>query len=497
MVAVAACVAALAPLELLALDVPKAQLEFIALTEQDLAAAAGTSYAVEQDALFASTELEQRLDLAKRLVAIAFEGFGDSHRYTAIALTNLATVQYESGEFPAAAENYEAAVARHEKADGTLVSEDLINALLGVASTAVVLGEYDDVIAAYERAIHVSHVNLGPSNLEQAAYVDALSRTHYAADDFKTALALQDKVARLYERQFDRDPDSLEGKDQWFTALEQRAKWYAEGGDLNRSFIAYRRLERTLAKAYGKHDPRLITPIMARAQIIAIALDSPSQRRRQTSVERTQKIANWERACMRGECPGGFIAYQQRAVAQPWNEPLGANSETLRQGRSAVAKALRIARKNPDDPGLLANTLVKKGDWLTLINEYSRARRAYKQAWSLLDETPDLHDLRDKLFAQPTLIARSAQVPVDLFGPSTAVPKSDAEQSASAQVLFDLDYRGRPKEVKVVSVTPKNAIDRNILRGLKRFRFRPAIIEGVPQPATAVPYEHTYIIKAR
>ncbi|MEL6200669.1 MAG: tetratricopeptide repeat protein, partial [Pseudomonadota bacterium] len=282
--------------------------EFLEITEEERISPPGAELELLQNSFRTSlTDDPQRAqELAKEIVALAATTFGEDHKNLSRALTNLAIVQFNNKEYATSIENYRSAIVARERADGTLVDPELINPLRGLAASFMALNEIDAAIPIYERAIHITHVNEGPSNLDQVPVIDALSRAYFFQGDLDTASDLQDTIFRLKQRRFDEESDG------YIDALAQRARWYVALGNSAEAVQVYRRLERSISKKYGDDSPRLIAPLVS--------------------------LAN---AAVRIE---------------DFGEP------AVNEGRRAMARAVRIARERADeDTERFARTLVEQG----------------------------------------------------------------------------------------------------------------------------------------
>ena len=435
----AALTCAALPLTLTAAEVAPAVPEFIDITETALATPLGADLDALQNEFRANVgvDAQRALELAKEIVALTAQAYGEDHANLARALTNLAIVQAENTEYAAAIENYRAAIISRERVDGTLVDGELINPLRGLASAFMALNEIDAAIPVYERAIHISHVNEGPNNLDQVEIIDALSRAYFFQGDLDTASDMQDTIFRLRQRRFS------EESDQYIDALIQRATWYSRLGDYEEAVQAYRRLERSISKKHGSDSPRLIEPLVALA---------------------TAAISITE-------------------LGEP----------AINEGRRAMARAVRIARENgEEDPERLARTLVKQGDWLSRLNLMRNSRLPYREAWRTMDANPELHALRDELFGSPVPILR---VPFrSIYGQRVNEPADAARfpQRGYADVAFDVDPLGRPLNVRIVGGNPPGLMDGHLRRQIRRFRFRPAFRGGQPVVYTGLAYRHPF-----
>lgn len=423
-------------------DIVTAVPEFIEFTEADAITPTSAKLAAAQEALRMSRDgpPASAIASAKDVVALAREAFGDAHDNVASALTNLAIVQAENADFEAAVQNYTTAIDIRERASGTIVSAELINPLLGLAGAYMSLGDIDQAIPVFERAIHISHVNEGPENLDQVEIVGALSRAHFFNGDLDTADDLQDAVFRLRARRSD------DNFDQYLDALRDRAGWYARLRKSSDAIRYYRRLVRAISRQYGDEDPRLIEPLLAIA-------DAASMYNHLHDL--------W----------GGYAA-----------------------GRLSAARAVRIARANADDDSArLARVLTDQGDWFTARYNGRRARPPYQEAWRILDGDPALHGLRDELFAAPELILRTRLRPVYGVREDASILRSDRFTAEGYVVVtFDVDPLGRPRNVRVTDADPAGLMDQHLRYQVRQFRYRPAFEGGRPRAFEGVTYRHGF-----
>jgi periplasmic protein TonB len=56
----------------------------------------------------------------------------------------------------------------------------------------------------------------------------------------------------------------------------------------------------------------------------------------------------------------------------------------------------------------------------------------------------------------------------------------DAHQSGSVTVEFTVDTKGQPRDVRVIEATPAGVFDRAATDAVKRWRYQPAVFDGVP-----------------
>ena len=417
--------------------------ELIELTAADMNTPGGVALAQAQDAYRASLggDPERTLRAASDVVARSSQHFGNSHVYYALALTNLAIQQLAMDDYAASTANFEAAVLAHERAEPSALSERLVNPLHGLASAYMGAGQIEDAIAAYERAVHFTHVNEGPNNLAQVDLVNALSEAYFALGDFREANRIHDRIFLLQKRK-------LGGDEQMLDALEARARWAKRVKDVDTASKSYQDMVAIIAAEGGENDPRLIDPLIDFAYV-SVLRDTGRFARRRANL----------------------------------------NQEALR----ATRRAVRVAGNNVDkDPALLARTLVRQADWMLFMNMRKSARASYREAWSLLTANPALLAVRDELFAEPEAIYRATmdrvydQPEVDAFDLRTYPGEGYVE------LRYNVSKKGTAVDIEITDSKPAGLLDVHVYRTLEDFVFRPVHRDGVPAKHEGLTYRHEF-----
>ncbi|MEO1596792.1 MAG: hypothetical protein AAFS02_16250 [Pseudomonadota bacterium] len=391
---------------------------------------------------------EQALPLAKDVVSLATEAFGNEDPRVGMALTNLAIVQADTRDYAAAIENYTAAITSLERATGSASAAEIEIPLRGLADAYMAIDAVEDAIPLYERAILITHVNEGPSNLDQIPTAASLSRAWLILGKNRRATAIQESIYRLQQRNMDETSDGYVG------ALMQRAQWYEGVRDFYAAAKSYRRAAQTLANNADATDARRIEPLMA------FAFSAPQSA--------TSPLSGIDR---------------------------GGRSMTfvVLEARRAVDEAVRIARIHAgEDPTLLPLTLVAQGDWAMLLGRRILAWRAYREAWALLDADPALHRVRDDLFAEPTLLSG---VRFDRVYSSGLLPPANDEdypQRGFVELNYNVSVGGAPVNIDIADSEPAGLLDGQVYRGMRRFVFRPAFKDGRPVKHTGMTYRHQF-----
>ena len=137
--------------------------------------------------------------LAKKIVEISIQSYGRDSRGTATALTNLATLQSENSEYVAAIQNLSAAINIVERVENKL-SMSLLYPLNEMGRLQMQAGQTDLAKKTWTRAIHISHVNLGPHNFEQVESLQAIERLLVASGKNRKARKVRRRIRELLSR---------------------------------------------------------------------------------------------------------------------------------------------------------------------------------------------------------------------------------------------------------------------------------------------------------
>jgi len=162
------------------------------------------------DARIAGTTQEADV-LAKQIVEVSIRSYGRDSKGTARALTNLASLQVSNDENTAAIQNLSAAIDIIESVENNL-SLDLISPLTAMGSAQQQAGNAELAQLSWNRAVHISHVNLGPHNYQQIETLYSLSRLLIEAGENKAANKMRRRIAYLQSRDpAQSDLDTLPG----------------------------------------------------------------------------------------------------------------------------------------------------------------------------------------------------------------------------------------------------------------------------------------------
>lgn len=151
------------------------------------------------DARVAGTAEEADV-LAKQIVQVSILSYGRDSKDTAKALVNLASLQVTHEENTAAIQNLTAAIDIVERVENNL-SLDLISPLNAMGAAQLQAGNDELAKEAWFRAVHISHVNLGPHNYQQIETLQAIGQVYIADGKNKKAKKIRRRIKYLQSRE--------------------------------------------------------------------------------------------------------------------------------------------------------------------------------------------------------------------------------------------------------------------------------------------------------
>ncbi len=132
------------------------------------------------------------------------------------------------------------------------------------------------------------------------------------------------------------------------------------------------------------------------------------------------------------------------------------------------------------------NSLLALGDWYLMTNKEARAFGYYQHAYRVAEKDPNSD--ANALFGTPTLLyfprPRDPKVP-------EAAPKESFEEGF-VELGYDVDHRGEIKRLRTLQSQPKGMMDFNVRSSARVARYRPRIVNGLPQPTSEQRFRHKF-----
>ena len=342
--------------------------------------------------------------LAKEIVELSISVNGFNSRKSATALTNLAVAQHGMEDYASAILNYTAAIGIVERLEDMLAS-DLINPLRGLGAAYFATGRPDLAKNSFDRAIHISHVNEGPHNLDQIEILLSLAETSLATGDTKDAINIQKRIFYLQARNIEKDSVDI------IPALRTRAAWQRRMHAYEEERFTWRRIIKILQSEQGKESLSLIEPLtsIANSYLTVVYINVPIR-------------------------------------SQPG----------ILSGEPYLKRAVRISERNPESTlQIRGDAKLELADYHILTDRATRGHKLYLDVWNLLSEDESLLAMRTSTL-ESGLVLRDIYPPTMLADKSATAGVNKPEDYLSGTVLFSytVNTRGRATNIRLVEADP-------------------------------------------
>jgi tetratricopeptide (TPR) repeat protein len=390
--------------------------------------------------------------LAERLVQLTEEQFGADELALTNPLTNLATVNYKLGNYPAAIENYQRTL-RILQAKSTLADKAQIRPLHGLGISFLGANDPESAVVALKRAADLSRNTDGLFNIGQVEFIDALIDAYAATGRLAEAEKESQYAMRVEEAAYGRN--SLKLLDRY----DKLARWYESDRRYTTERSVYDRALTVLAKNAPPNDLRKVAPLRGIARSF-----------------RLEAFYGVEGA----DSGSTFNAANNGA-------PVFAEGSQQRRGESSLTAALEVVESStPVDQGLRGLVLTDLGDWYLTSNALRRAYDSYAEAWKALSQAGDT-----KLLEVPRVLANRPSISsVD----RSQLDPSEAQLKA-VELHFKVDRDGRVDDVTSPTTDVPDAIVKNSMASMKRSRYAPRIENGAAVPTSDVVFVERVLIK--
>ncbi len=384
--------------------------------------------------------------LGKQIVELTIRSYGLDSEESASALTNLAIAQHGMRDFESAIVNYNSAIGIIERIDNRL-SRDLVNPLRGLGSAQLSAGRPDLARDAFNRAVHVSHVNDGPHNMEQIETLQSLAETYLSVGELEESVDIQKRIYYLQARNVGNDSMDI------IPALRTRAAWQNRMAFFDQERFTWRRIISIIEDNYGDDSLELIDPLtrLGKSYLYVGFADTP------------------------------YV-----------------ESASVSSGEVYLKRAIRVAESN-EEAGwqVLSDTMLELGDYYVMSARPNRGERVYEEIWEYLTETgdPDAIARRDAVLATPVVLQDAA--PPRVYGQDLGPGVSGAPpgfETGTAVFRYRVSIRGRPVNIELMEADPRglDTMYTQISRELRKMVYRPALADGQVVITEDVRYSHTF-----
>lgn len=394
--------------------------------------------------LVAEGALDEADVSAKRIVQMVIRIHGPESLEASKALNNLALVQYRSGQYGAAIQNFEATVEIIETLEDRL-NEKLINPLKGLGAAQLGSGRPDLAKRTFNRAMHITHVNEGPHNIDQVEILESLAQSTMMLGDTKHAREILNRIHVLNVRHFEGNDLAL------IPSLLRRAGWQHAARYYMDERATYRRVVRIIESELGKDDPQLLLPLTKLGEsYYFVDLTQPS-----------------------GQQPGAVTS-----------------------GEIYFKRAERIADQTHGiDWRALADTKLALADYYIYIDSQTRARKYYEEAWDLFSADQERLAARAELLEQPVVLSEEP-LPEYVGKNSQDVSSTERLLTGTIRVDYTVSARGRVKNIRTEAMPPQfTDMQRMVHREIRRRVFRPRMTDEGLQQSDNLVFEHSFFYR--
>ncbi|HET9694296.1 MAG TPA: tetratricopeptide repeat protein, partial [Steroidobacteraceae bacterium] len=384
-----------------------------------------------------------------------------------VAVMNLAMTQYLSGDYVGAEASYTRAIELVEDS-GRPLHARLARAYAGRAATYHEGNRHELAVKDFERAVSLTRRHEGLLTEAQLPllekYIDSLTELARYPD----ALQGWKYVLRIATRKHGETSPALA------PTLERIGRWYVQVGLYDQSRRTIRRAIELVEAAEGDNSPSLIGPLTALAQCSRRQLMDPNQRLFDASD--TERAALYHDQNM---LPGSQAVSPTTLVAE---------------GERALVRAAAIADGRPDaSPAQVADVRTQLGDWYQSRALPERALPNYQKAWmaaSRVEQKIEGKPVVEALFGSPLLLQL---VRPDGWNRYASRPPDQVE-TRTVVVEFTVSAEGVALEPKVVddSGDPKRA--EKTTAALASARYRPRFENGKPVATAGVTFTQPWIL---
>lgn len=402
---------------------------------------------------FDARQYEAARPLAEKLVQLTEEQYGPEELPLATPLTNLATVNYKLGNFPAAIENYQRSL-RILQSKSTLADKAQIPPLHGLGVSFMGAHDPQSAVVALKRAADLSRNTDGLFNIGQVEFIDVLIDAYAASGRWAEAEKESLYAMRVEEAAYGRSSIKL------LDRLDKLARWHEEARRYTTERAVYERALAILQRSAPENDMRRVGPLRGIARSY-----------------RLETFYGVEGA----DTGGGFNAGATGA-------PVFNDGSQQRRGEVTLTTALAIIDANtPIDYMARGEVLADLGDWYLISNALRRSYEAYSEAWKSFAEAKNTQYLEaPRLLAYRPSISSIERAQID---PAEAVLKV-------VELRFRVDRDGRLDNVTSPTTDVPDNVIRNSIASMRRSRYAPRVENGAAVPTEDVVFYERVLIKS-
>ena len=390
--------------------------------------------------------------LAEKLVQLTEEQYGPEELVLTNPLTNLATVNYKLGNYPAAIENYQRTL-RILQAKSTIADKQQIRPLHGLGVSFMGANDPESAVVALKRAADLSRNTDGLFNINQVEFIDALVSAYAATGRWPEAEKEALYALRIEEAAYGRTSIKL------LDRLDKLARWYEADRRYTSERNTYERAIAILQKNAPGNDLRRVGPLRGIARAF-----------------RLESFYGVEGA----DSSGGTFNPGTGA-------PVFTDGTQQRRGESALTAAMSIIDSNaPIDQQMRGEVLTDLGDWYLIANALRRAYDTYADAWKAFAQVNNT-----KYLEAPRILAYRPSI--------SSIDRSQLEPEEAVlktvELHFSVDRDGRIDNVTSPTTDVPDNVVKSSAMSMKRSRYAPRIENGAAVPTENVVFVERVLVR--
>lgn len=361
--------------------------------------------------------------------------------------------------------------------DGGAWDGGLVEELASMGRLQQQQGNHVAAIDTLDRAIHVNRINSGLYTLEQIPAVEQLIQSYMALGNWEQADMYNNYLFHVQQKAYGFDDPRL------IPVLDRLATWNIQafkigygnmlGIKLRQSQIMFNAAARMVDAHFGKSDERFVSYQRNIANSAFLVASNPDL---MSEIERPE------------------YRNMQQMLAEKLNEQRRVQPPGFRTGERALLEIAMFYQEQGEDPYALAEAITHLADWYLIFDRRRGTLDNYKLAWDIVQELENSEELTEQLFG--------SVAPLPTFASSIETPEAfyrneegtEALKFDYADLIFDVTSKGLVRNVESISEeTEANQAQLSKLRiSVRSMRFRPLIVDGVPQRSNGNHFRYRY-----
>lgn len=407
---------------------------------------------------------------------------------------------------------YAAQVTKLEAENGAY-NDELVEELISLGQAFTNLGDHQNALDIYSRALHINRVNQGLHNINQLPILDLIIKSNTELNNFEQLIKNYSYMLWVNDRNYEMNDMRR------VPAYTRAANWHMEAYDvidppasLQHLILAtnfYSKAADIIEESKGPVDPDLINPLYGIFNanfkfvepygfvanidsFISGKLNPLFPSNFETDFEREQYRRNTYRAL-------DYKPSHLSRIVQDKAYTFSMIQNSYRSGRNALIKIIDIHDKNPELPKLShAYALAHMGDWYLRFYKRSFALSYYEQAYQILLGVEYGDQAIENLFGPPRSLGVFEEEPEFEFERYRVISSVDlSDESAEAEyefdseelknskyvyVQFNISKYGAVRNLEILNANPEDSVRfRRMARNtINSTPFRPKLENGQP-----------------